>query len=169
MGTTENMANCWANRPSPAFCWHCLMAETFWRSISPVDFYTFPLSFTCMPATEARRLALQEANINLVLPFTVTSPFLKLLLAAILNKDTCTLLLCYKEICTWTSRIFLVRLQKTWPRLGLGNYLQLVETFRITGLRRTSGYDWKTLLGTLSFTSSITYNLQQIMQLNSCI
>lgn len=44
------MANYWANGSSPPFCWHSLMAgivlaKTVQRSILPVDFYTFPLSF----------------------------------------------------------------------------------------------------------------------------
>lgn len=50
MGARENKANCWANGPRPPFC-QCplmtgiLLAETVQRSILPVDFYTFPLSF----------------------------------------------------------------------------------------------------------------------------
>lgn len=36
-----------------------VLAKTVQRSILPVDFYTFPLSF--LPATEAKRVALQQA------------------------------------------------------------------------------------------------------------
>lgn len=66
MGARKNMANKHglANGPSPPFSLHrpmagIVLAETVRRSIRPVDFYTFTFSF--VPATESRRVALQQA------------------------------------------------------------------------------------------------------------
>lgn len=51
----------------PPFCWHhrmagIVLAETFRRSISPVNFILY-LSCALLPATEARRVALQELKL----------------------------------------------------------------------------------------------------------